>query len=49
MLKQKKIKSITSGAGIARLSLDMEGNDDDWRGAITEGHRSLQLFGTFYF
>jgi hypothetical protein len=45
----KLFKSFSLGAGLARISTNIEVNDDDWRGSITDGYRGITVFGTFYF
>ncbi len=42
-------KNFAIGAGIARLGLDVEVNDDDWRGAVSDSYRGFTAFGTLYF
>ena len=37
------------GAGIARIGINAEVDDDDWRGEVTDSYRGFNLFGTFYF
>ncbi|MGB5603980.1 MAG: hypothetical protein WBO14_16245, partial [Gammaproteobacteria bacterium] len=45
----KLFKHFAIGAGIARLGIDAEINDDEWRGQVTDSYRGYTLFGTFYF
>jgi hypothetical protein len=45
----KLFKHFAIGAGIARLAIDAEINDDEWRGQVTDSYRGYTLFGTFYF
>jgi hypothetical protein len=42
-------KHFALGAGIARIGVDAEVDDDDWRGKVTDSYRGFNLFGTFYF
>ena len=37
------------GAGVARIGVSAEVDDDDWRGKVTDAYRGFNLFGTFYF
>ena len=37
------------GAGLARIGVDAEVDDDDWRGSVTDSYRGYNIFGTFYF
>jgi hypothetical protein len=45
----KLFKNFALGAGIARLAVNAEVDDDDWRGTVNDGFRGLQVFGTLYF
>jgi hypothetical protein len=42
-------KHFALGAGIARIGVSAEVDDDDWRGKVTDSYRGFNLFGTFYF
>ena len=42
-------KHFALGAGIARIGVNAEVDDDDWRGEVTDSYRGFNLFGTFYF
>jgi hypothetical protein len=42
-------KHFALGAGIARIGVNAEVDDDDWRGKVTDSYRGFNLFGTFYF
>ena len=42
-------KNFAIGAGIARLGLDVEVEDEDWRGAVSDSYRGFTAFGTLYF
>jgi hypothetical protein len=37
------------GIGLARIGLDVDVNDDNWRGSVTDGYRGYNVFGTLYF
>jgi hypothetical protein len=45
----KLFKHFAIGAGVARLGIAADVDDDDWRGAVTDSYRGYTLFGTFYF
>ena len=45
----KIFDNFALGAGIARLAVNAEIDDEDWRGTVSDGFRGLQLFGTVYF
>jgi hypothetical protein len=45
----KIFDNFALGAGLARVGLDVEVDDDDWRGQVTDSYRGYMLFGTFYF
>lgn len=45
----KLFKNFSLGAGLARISTNIEVNDDDWRGSITDGYHGITAFGKFYF
>ena len=45
----KLFNNFALGAGIARLAVNAEVDDDDWRGTVNDGFRGLQVFGTLYF
>jgi len=42
-------KHFALGAGIARIGIDAEVDDDDWKGKVTDAYRGFNLYGTFYF
>ena len=42
-------KHFAIGAGFARLSTNVELNDDDWKGQVSDSYRGYTLFGTLYF
>ncbi len=42
-------KHFALGAGIARIGIDAEVDDDDWRGEVTDSYRGFNVYGTFYF
>ena len=45
----KLFKHFAIGAGLARLGSNVEVNDDDWKGQVSDSYRGYTLFGTFYF
>jgi hypothetical protein len=45
----KLFKHFAIGAGLARLGSNVEVNDDDWNGQVSDSYRGYTLFGTFYF
>ena len=45
----KIFNNFSLGAGVARLGVNAEIDDDDWRGTVNDGFRGLQVFGTLYF
>ncbi len=42
-------KHFALGAGFARIGVNAEVDDDDWRGKVTDSYRGFNVFGTFYF
>ncbi len=42
-------KHFALGAGLARIGVNAEIDDEDWRGKVTDSYRGFNLFGTFYF
>ncbi|MBT8130108.1 MAG: hypothetical protein KJP10_08950 [Gammaproteobacteria bacterium] len=42
-------KHFALGAGLARIGVNAEVNDDDWKGKVTDSYRGFNVFGTFYF
>ena len=42
-------KHFALGAGLARIGINAEVDDEDWRGKVTDSYRGFNLFGTFYF
>ena len=42
-------KNFAIGAGLARMGTNIEVNDDDWKGQVSDSYRGYTLFGTFYF
>ena len=42
-------KHFALGVGLARIGLDVDVNDDNWRGSISDGYRGNNVFGTLYF
>ncbi len=45
----KIFKHFAIGAGIARLGIAADVDDDNWRGSVSDTYRGVTLFGTFYF
>ena len=45
----KIFKHFALGVGIARIGINAEVDDDDWRGQVTDSYRGYNVFGTFYF
>ena len=39
---------FTLGAGISRFSTDLDADDSDWKGSITDTHRGLLIYGSFH-
>lgn len=42
-------KHFSLGAGVARIGVDADIDDDDWKGRITDSYRGFTAFGKFYF
>ena len=42
-------KHFAIGAGLARIGSNLEINDDDWTGRVSDSYRGYTIFGTFYF
>lgn len=42
-------KHFALGAGLARIGINAEVDDDDWRGKVSDSYRGFNVFGTFYF
>lgn len=47
-LQYKIGKSFILGVSLTRLSIDLTANDDEWRGRISDSHRGLSLFVSYY-
>ncbi len=45
----KLFKHFAIGAGLARMGTNIEVNDDDWKGQVSDSYRGYTFFGTFYF
>ncbi len=45
----KIFKNFALGIGLARIGLDVDVNDNDWKGSVSDGYRGYNVFGTFYF
>lgn len=41
--------SFVLGAGIARTSTDLDVDDGDWEGRLTDSNRGLLIYGAYYF
>lgn len=41
-------KSFVLGAGITRFSTDLTADDSNWEGRITDSHRGLLVYGSYY-
>lgn len=41
--------SFVLGAGIARTSTDLDVDDSDWEGRLTDSNRGLLIYGAYYF
>jgi len=42
-------KNFALGAGIARIGVDAEVDDDDWRGTVTDSYNGFNVYGALYF
>ena len=42
-------KHFSIGAGLARIGVDADIDDDDWKGTVTDSYRGFTAFGKFYF
>ena len=42
-------KSFILGAGISRISTDLDVDDSDWQGRLTDSNRGFLLYGAYYF
>jgi hypothetical protein len=45
----KLLKHFAIGAGLARLNTNVEVDDDNWIGSVSDSYRGYRIFGTFYF
>jgi len=45
----KLFKNFALGIGIIRQGLDVDVNDDEWRGSLSDSYRGYNVFGTLYF
>ncbi len=48
-IEYKAFKNFAIGAGITRVSIDFEVDDDDWQGDFNDSHRGYLLYGLLYF
>lgn len=42
-------KHFSLGAGLARIGVDADIDDDSWKGTVTDSYRGFTAFGKFYF
>jgi hypothetical protein len=42
-------KHFAIGAGFARLAIDADIDDDDWKGSVSDSYSGFTLFGALYF
>lgn len=42
-------KHFALGAGIARIGVDAEVDDDDWSGTVNDGYNGFNVYGALYF
>ena len=47
-LQYRFLDHFIIGAGFARLSTDLEADDDDWRGSVSDSHRGYLAFLSYY-
>ena len=47
-LRYRFDRSIVLGAGLTRFSIDLDSEDDEWRGRIADTHQGFLLFGAYY-
>ena len=45
----KLFKNFAIGAGLARFNANVDVNDDNWEGSVSDSYRGYTLFGTLYF
>jgi len=48
-LEYRLTNSLVLGAGIARTSTDLDVDDGDWEGSISDSNRGLLIYGAYYF
>jgi len=48
-IEYKLFKNFAIGAGISRLSTDVEIKKNNWKGSIEDSHRGILLYGAFHF
>ncbi|MDJ0779979.1 MAG: hypothetical protein QNJ85_19075 [Gammaproteobacteria bacterium] len=48
-LRYRFDRAIVLGAGLTRFSIDVDSEDDEWRGRIADTHQGFLLFGAYYF
>lgn len=45
----KIFKNFALGIGLARLGINVDVDDDDWRGSVSDSYAGYTVFGTLYF
>jgi hypothetical protein len=45
----KLFKNFALGVGVARIGINADVDDDDWRGSVTDTYAGYTVFGTLYF
>jgi hypothetical protein len=45
----KIFKHFALGAGVARIGITADVDDDDWVGSVTDTYAGYMIFGTMYF
>ena len=48
-IEYKLFKNFAIGAGVSRISTDVEIKKNNWKGSIEDSHRGLLLYGALYF
>ena len=43
------LKNFSLGIGLARLGMNVEVDEDDWRGTVSDSYRGFTAFGVLYF
>ena len=47
-LRYRVGRALLIGAGLTRFSIDLDSEDDEWRGRIADTHQGILLFGAYY-